>query len=108
MGPRPEIARQLRRFVLDALERGNLQFGLVIIDCVAVLIWEDDPRTAYLLPAIYRRAWAVNPMLPAEARSHLDPAEIAELDDRAATMPDRDALALALGALDRYLQTEQG
>lgn len=102
------IATQLRRFMLEALERETLQFALVIVDAVAVLVGEDDPRTAYVLAAVYRRAWAVNSLLPAEAIAGLDPAEIATLDARVSNTSDRDAIARALSALDRYLADEPG
>lgn len=105
---RPEIARQLRRFILDAVERDTLQFALVIIDGVAVFVWEHDPRTAYVLAAIYRRAWTVSSLPPSEAVAGIDPAELAALDTRASITTDREAIALALSALDRYLAAEPG
>jgi predicted ATPase/class 3 adenylate cyclase len=105
---RPEIAKQLRRFILDAVERDTLQFALVIIDGVAAFVWEHDPRTAYVLAAIYRRAWAVSSLLPSEAVAGMDPAELAALDTRASITTDGEAIALALSALDRYLAAEPG
>ena len=98
----------MRRFILDAVERDTLQFALVIIDGVAAFVWEHDPRTAYVLAAIYRRAWAVSSLLPSEAVAGMDPAELAALDTRASITTDGEAIALALSALDRYLAAEPG
>jgi hypothetical protein len=50
----------------------------------------------------------VNSLLPAEAIAGLDPAEIATLDARVSNTSDRDAIARALSALDRYLADEPG
>lgn len=103
---RHEIARQLRGFLLNALERQTLLFAVLIIHGVAVLLWEDDPRTAYVLTAVHRRTWVVGSRVPAKAVAGMDAAELAALDARASTTSDRDAVGLALRALDRYLATD--
>ena len=92
--------------MMDALERETMQFALLIIHDVARLLCDDDPRTAYVLTAVHRRAWAVGSHLPAKAVAGMDPAELAALDARASTTSDREAIGLALSALDRYLATD--
>jgi hypothetical protein len=68
------------------------------------VLWEYDAPTAYLLRlAANRRLWANRTPLPADAADALDPATVAELEERANAMNDEDTVALALGALDRYL-----
>ena len=70
------------------------------------MLWEDDPRTAYVIATVFRRAWAMNSVLPGKAVTGIDPAELAALDARASITSDRDAVGLGLSALDRYLAAE--
>ena len=67
------------------------------------LLWDYDAPTACLLRLADRRMWATGTPLPADVVDALDPATVAELEERANAMNADETVALALDALDRYL-----
>jgi len=74
---------------------------------LAVLSWDYDAPTPYLLRVARRRMWAgAGSPLPAGAAGAVDalgPATVADLDERAKAMDADEAVTLAPDALERYL-----
>jgi predicted ATPase/class 3 adenylate cyclase len=98
--------RDIRQFLTQARDRHNYSQAVGLLDPIGVLVWDYDPRTAYLLSAVYRRVWAVASVLPAHVADVLGPSVVAELDSRALAMSLDDAIALALDGLDRCLSID--
>jgi predicted ATPase/class 3 adenylate cyclase len=102
-GDRATAAREIRRVITEYRDRHTMAGALGALDPLAVLLWEYDAPTAYLLRLANRRMWATGTPLPAHAVDALDPATVAELEERADAMDADETVALALDALERYL-----
>jgi hypothetical protein len=102
-GDRATAAREIRRVITEHYERHNMGSVFGALDPLALLFWDYDAPTAYLLRLAGRRMWATGSPPPASAADVLDPATIAELEERANAMDANEVVAFALDALDRYL-----
>jgi predicted ATPase len=99
---RATAASELRRILTEQRQRHSLMFAAGALDPVAALLWEHDPRTAYLLTLIFRRTWGTSGLVP-DIAAQLDPDIVAEVDEQSRTMDTDRAVVVALDALDRYL-----
>jgi len=103
-GDRAMAAREIRRAITDSRDRHTMAGAFWALEPLAALLSEYDTPTAYMLRlAANRRLWAADTPLPAEVLDRLDPATIAELEERANVMDADETVALALDALERYL-----
>jgi hypothetical protein len=102
-GDRATAAREVRRVITEYRDRHTMATVFYALEPLATLLWEYDARTAYLLRLAARRMWAIGTPLPADAVDALDPATVAELEERANAMNPDETVALALDALERYL-----
>lgn len=75
----------------------------LLLERLAVLLWEHDTPTAYLLRLAGRRLWPTGAPLPADVVDTLEPATVAELEERATAMDADETVAFALDAVERYL-----
>ena len=102
-GDRAAAAREIRRVITESRDRHTMATAFWALDPLAALLWEYDAPTAYLLRLANRRMWATGTPLPAHAVDALDPATVAELEERANAMDADETVAFALDALERYL-----
>jgi predicted ATPase len=100
---RATAAREIRRVIIDNRDRRIMATVFYALDPLATLLWDYDPSAAYLLRLANQGRWATGTPLPGDAHDVLDPATIAELDERANAMDADETVAFALDALDRYL-----
>jgi hypothetical protein len=102
-GDRATAAREIRHVITENRDRRIMATAFWALDPLAALLWDYDPRAAYLLRVAIQRRWATGSPLPANAADVMDPATIAELEERANAMDADETVAFALDALDRYL-----
>jgi predicted ATPase len=102
-GDRAAAARQFHRVITEARDRHTISTAYWALEPLARLLWDYDAPTAYLLRLANQRKWATGTPLPADAVDALDPATIAELEERANAMDADETVAVALDALERYL-----
>ena len=96
-------ASDVQRFIVEAIRRKNHQTAAIMLEAVALLSWELDPRSAYLLSLVYERSWSVPSLLATDSTEALGPEVMAEIQHRAEDVPLDEALSLALAVLDQYL-----
>ena len=96
-------ARELHRIITEAPERDVIASTIGALEPVAAVLWDHDPRTAYLLAVVHGRTWVTLSLHPTDLAAGLDPATVAEVDEQARTMDTDQAVAVALDALERYL-----
>jgi hypothetical protein len=104
-GDRATAARHIRHVITEYRDRHTMASVLGVLDPLATLLSDYEAHVAYLLHLASQRMWATGTPLPANAVDALDPATVAELDQRANAMGADEAVALALDALERYLDT---
>jgi predicted ATPase/class 3 adenylate cyclase len=102
-GDRAAAARQIRRVITQARDRHTISTAFWALGPLARLLRGSDAPTAYLLLLANRRLWATGKPLSADAVAALDPATVAQLEERVNGMNADEIVALALDALDRYL-----
>jgi len=90
-------------FIVEAQQRHNRLTAAGMLDTVAVLCWETDPRSAYLFSLVYQRSWSLPSLLSADATDSLGPDVMDEIQHLAADLPIDEAVSMALDLLDRYL-----
>jgi predicted ATPase len=102
-GDRARAAREIHRVITEARDSHTMAVVFVALGPLAALLSDYDARTAYLLRLAARRMWATGPPLPTDAIDALDPATVADLEERANAMDADEIVAFALDALERYL-----
>jgi hypothetical protein len=102
-GDRGMAAREIRRVITESRDRHAITAAFWALDSLAALLWDHDASAAYLLRLAAGGMWATGTPLPADAADVLDPATIAELEERANAMDADETVAFALDALDRYV-----
>jgi predicted ATPase len=102
-GDRATVAREIRRVITEYRDSHTMATVFSALEPLAVLVGEYDAPTAYLLRLAIRRMWSTDTPLPANAADALDPATVAELEERANAMNADQIVALALDTLERYL-----
>jgi len=102
-GDRAAAARQIRRVITQARDRHTISTAFWALRPLARLLRGSDAPTAYLLLLANRRLWATGKPLRADAVAALDPATVAQLEERVNGMNADEIVALALDALERYL-----
>jgi hypothetical protein len=105
-GDRAAAAREIRRVITQARDRHTISTAFWALWPLAGLLQGSDAPTAYLLLLAHRRLWATDRALPANAIDAIDPATIAELEERANAINADQLVALALDALERYLAAQ--
>jgi hypothetical protein len=96
-------AREIRDVITQNRDRHAMTTVFWALDPLAALLWDCDAPAAYLLRLANRRWWATGTPLPANAGDVMDPATLADLEERANAMDADEIVAFALDALDRYL-----
>jgi predicted ATPase/class 3 adenylate cyclase len=102
-GDRATAAREMRLVIIENRDRHTMPAAFWALDELAALLWDYDAPAAYLLRLANRRRWATGTPLPANVADVMDPATVAELEERANEMDADETVAFALDALDRYL-----
>ena len=100
---RGRAASEVQRFIVEAQQRHNRLTAAGMLDTVAVLCWETDPRSAYLFSLVYQRSWSLPSLLSADATEALGPDVMAEIQHLAEDVPLDEAISMALAVLDQYL-----